>query len=376
MAELELELHRKTDVIGGAIELNGIVAHENQSPVARVHVWIGERYREVEIRVGDSVRAGEVCFRLMSIDLYSSIGIEIQDIEISSGTVEFGTAFEAIFGRRLRLPSGQDLTLTAIGHFGFEVFFGNKSECENFAWLDYGFWRNDDLLFEVLGTDMERGSVTLIINPEEHVNRQIAADYGGVLSLGPRDLAHFPDGVSLSLRRATRRSYDAVDWDMLAKAGDDVSYPYGSIRASDGKAKAEDHGFGLLANRYNLQLTKMNLAPELKVTLVIRKEANGRFVLGEVFTLDTTASMEGPEGVAVHFLGSGHAHGTSLGPDGEEEPYTEAWADFRVLKGTESESFQVDLMNLEASASHVRFGLRITVAEVGDQTASLRVDRV
>ncbi len=376
MFELELQLHQKIDVIGGAIELSDVLFHPNQAPVARLHVWIGERYRDVEIRVGDVVRAGGVSFQLISIESRSSVRIVVQDIEICSGKIEFGKAFEATFGQRLRLPTGQDLTLTAIGHFGVELFFGDKNECENFAWLDYGFWRIDDLLVEVLATDRETGRATFVVNREERVNHRIASDYGQVLSVGPRDVAGFPDGVSLRLRRATRRSYDAVDWDMLAKAGDDVSYPYGSICASDGRAKPEDQGFGLRANRYILQLKQMDFEPELKVTFMIQKEANGRFVLGEVFSLDSVASLEGPDGVAVHFLGSSHAHGTTMGPDGEEEPYTEAWADFRVLKNGESESFQVDLMAFAESASHIHFGLRITVVEIGDQIAALRVDRV
>lgn len=374
---IRLELKQKWDVPGGAVQLSDIISHRGQQTVARFDAWIGDRYRELELRVGDVGQAGEVAFEVCGIERKTSqTTIATRELAATEAAAAVGEGFDVRLGQRLTLPAGQTLQLTGVGHFGVQLLFKESNGCENFRWFDFGFWRVDGLLLEVEAFDRVAGTARLLVHEEDDVNRLRPAEFGDVVSLAPRDVVRFPDGTTLRLRRAERQCYDAVDWRLLAENGDDISYPYaGSITTAGTPLESSvERTFGLLGRGYLLRLRGMDLEPELALRFSVEAEAMERFALGVPFHLGTMASLEGPGGLRLGYRGSGHGHGTSMGPDGELVPMTSAWADFSVALDGASSGFTVDLMEFDQPVTEQVFGYRFTVSSISDYGAIVRVD--
>ncbi len=377
MSTLTLNLHEKVALAGGAIEFTDSIAHRGQAPVARFHAWIGEEYREVELRVGDKACAGDVAFELRDI-APERAGTTIAFTQLTGAAAVRDIAFQAPFeiglGGCVKLPSGQLLKFTGIGRYGLEVLFTDRDDCENFTWFDFGFWREDGLLLEVETTDLKRASARLCISPEDLVNQRTDGQFGAVVQLRPRSVVELPDGAQLKLRRAKRQSYDAVDWHLYAEKGDSVTYPYESLTTSGDPASVYDRSFRLLGRRYLTRPAGQQLEGDVALLLTVDPETLASFVLGEPFDLELSSPRQGPDGLVVQYHGTAHGHGTMMGPDNEEIPFTDAWAEFAVVKGDVTSRFTVDLMDFEAAEESL-FGFRFTVTAIVDHRATLRVDR-
>ena len=371
-----LKLDEQTEVENGAIKLTDIIAHSGQQPIARFHAWVADRYRDVEMRVGDRAQAGEATFELVDIRLpREGVAFNIVQQPSTAGSALFAEPFDIQLGQRIDLPMGLALTLMAVGTYGVQLLFKDSDECNNFWECDFGFWRVDGLLLLIQAFDRAQGTARITVFPEDGVNRLQNAAFGDVVSLGPKDVVQFPDGSTVRLRRAERQCYDAVDWNLLAHNGDDVSYPYaGSMTTVGEPVDRGQQGFALMGRRYHLRTVHMQLEPELRLDICITPETSASFSLGQQFHLKVAEFAEGPGGLRVVYRGSGHGHGTSMGPDGGLIPMTVAWADFGVFLNGVSSGFSVDLMDFHPPVTSAVLGYNFTVRSVQDTVAIVVVE--
>ncbi|MEZ4458988.1 MAG: hypothetical protein R3E66_04530 [bacterium] len=376
MSASTLPLHEARPVSNGKIKLTGIVAHPGQEVVARLDAWIGDRYRNLDMRVGDVAVAGDVAFEIQAIAAsHTQVDIVIHELQLRLIPAVLGSAFALRLGQTARLPTGQTLKLTGVGRYGLEVLFLDSDGCENFTRFDFGFWRDDGLFVEVKSSDTTTLSATLRITDEDSTNRPVVAAFGIPIALRPHDVAQFSDGTSVRFRSVQRQSYDGVDWHLLAHRKGDVSYPYAGSVPEAGEPQDETHVFGLLGLGYTLRVMGMNLSDGPCLTLVVASENPESFPLGVPFNLSLQTSQAGPNGLLVSYQGSGHGHGTEMNEWGELVPMTEAWASFQVIQDGVREEFSVDLMDFEQPAAESFFGCRFTVLSVGDHNATVQVDR-
>ena len=104
MSEIRLQIDQEMVVTRGKIQFTGIVSHTGQAPVARFYAWIDDRYREVEMRVGDIAMVGDMAFELCDLGRPKShVGIEVRPITEVQNAVSLGQPFEIHLVNRFAL---------------------------------------------------------------------------------------------------------------------------------------------------------------------------------------------------------------------------------------------------------------------------------
>ncbi|MFC1611880.1 hypothetical protein ACFL6C_13035 [Myxococcota bacterium] len=361
---LTLTLDAPRQLPGATVTFTDVISHDGQEPVARFRAGLaGDRERQVELTPGGLFLAGS---SLLEVGRFES---RQRPAELIRHQIDVGpplqtalsVEFDAPMGRWCELSTGNRIMLTGVGRFGAELTLTEKDGGTSFRWCDFGFWREDELLIRVVA--YKGSTVRLAVDREADVNTVKATAYGTPTALGVTDVLGYPDGLQLRLRDAQRYCYGEVGWSFYAHHGDDVNYPYVSLKR---RARAD---FRLLGRTHVLAARSMELTPPPSLVVSLEPQAMDELVLDEPCDLQATKALRGPEGLVIQYEGSGHAHGFSVGPDGEQVPVTEAWASFTVFKGGKTEGFRIDLTEGFETSTHDVFGYRIVVHEVSDQRA-------
>lgn len=370
---LRLIQGREHRLSSATVQLKDVIRHQGQDPVVRIDLGNAEgRIHQVEIREGDLAQAGMNVLELGQIEKDSSGGAVLQTtlspIRTSSLKVPLGQAFKLSFGQLARLPTKQELQLTAIGHYGVEVLYQEDNGVTNYKWMDFGFYREGKLLIEVLEIDRASRSVGFRVESDSFVQQKRSAKYSQEVKIGIRDLIVFPDGATLSLRSALRRSYAQIGCRFLSNNGDAAGYPEADIGINGGQKSASE--FRLLGRNYKLALLGFQTEPRLEARVRVTPIQGEKLSLGKKTKVSLGKQYEGP-GMRLRYDGSGYGHGSRA----NGIPTTRAWASLTVFQGGKSHSFRVDLASFKAGQEYDILEWRVTVYSVQDHQVQLRVKR-
>lgn len=370
---LRLTQGREHRLPSATVQLRDVIRHQGQDPVVRIDLGNAEgRIHQVEVREGDLAQAGMNVLEVGQTEKDSSGNSVLQTtltpIRTSSLEVPLGQAFKLSVGQLATLPTKQELQLTAIGHYGVEVLFQEGNGVTNYQWMDFGFYREGNLLIEVLESDRASRSVGFRVESDSFVQQKRSAKYSQEVKIGIRDLIVFPDGATLSLRSAVRRSYAQIGCRFLSNNGDAAGYPEADIGIDGGQKSASE--FRLLGRNYNLTLLGLQTEPRFEARVRVTVIQGEKLSLGKKTKVSLGKQYEGP-GMRLRYDGSGHGHGSRS----NGTPTTHAWASLTLFQGGKGHSFQVDLATFKPGQVFDVLEWRVTVYSVQDHQVQLRIKR-